>query len=296
MSLDEFIIFIFCIVDDYVKTTTSKYRLRRRGFYPKLSDSEVITMEIIGEFLECDTDKGIWEYFIRHWKDWFPAIGSRATFAKQCANLWKVKQKIWKHLVNLLGADKESVHIVDGFPIPICHFKRAYHSCCFRGEAAYGYCASKNETYYGFHGLFVIDFNGVISEFTVTPANIDERDALWECIPSIQGLLVGDKGFISNPIKECLLIENIQLETPLRKNMKDDRDQEYVKSLMSIRRLVETVIGQLAGRFNIEKVWARDLWHLTNRLTRKVLSHTMCVFLNRQHGRDPLQLDGLVHA
>ena len=78
--------------------------------------------------------------------------------------------------------------------------------------------------------------------------------------------------------------------------MEDDRDPNFVKSLMSLRRLVETVIGQLAGRFSVEKVWARDLWHFTNRLTRKVLSHTMCVFLNRQLGREPLQLDGLVQA
>jgi hypothetical protein len=37
--------------------------------------------------------------------------------------------------------------------------------------------------------------------------------------------------------------------------------------LMKARRLVETVIGQLTERFHIEKVRARDTWHLTNRFT-----------------------------
>ncbi|MDT5121189.1 MAG: hypothetical protein QOC96_671, partial [Acidobacteriota bacterium] len=33
-----------------------------------------------------------------------------------------------------------------------------------------------------------------------------------------------------------------------------------------------------------------------HRLIRKVLSHTVMVFLNLQLGRDPLDLDGLVSA
>ncbi|MCK4983476.1 MAG: hypothetical protein KAS17_11165 [Victivallaceae bacterium] len=37
---------------------------------------------------------------------------------------------------------------------------------------------------------------------------------------------------------------------------------------------METVIGQLNERFNIEKVRARDMWHLTVRIGRKLLAHT----------------------
>lgn len=42
------------------------------GFTPRLSDSEVITMEIVGEVLGHDGDKAIWAYFRRHWAAWFP--------------------------------------------------------------------------------------------------------------------------------------------------------------------------------------------------------------------------------
>lgn len=109
--------------------------------------------------------------------------------------------------------------------------------------------------------------------------------------------MIGDKGYISQELKEELhVFENIQLETPKRRNMKDDRSPEFVKCLMSTRRLVETVIGQLTERFHIEKIRARDLWHLTNRVTRKIMSHTIGVLLNRQLGRELLQFDGLVEA
>jgi len=35
-------------------------------------DSEVITMEVVGEFLGIDTDKHIWQYFREHWLMFFP--------------------------------------------------------------------------------------------------------------------------------------------------------------------------------------------------------------------------------
>jgi len=36
------------------------------------------------------------------------------------------------------------------------------------------------------------------------------------------------------------------------------------------------------------------LWHFQARLIRKILAHTVAVFLNLQLGRKPLDLDGLV--
>jgi len=41
-------------------------------------------------------------------------------------------------------------------------------------------------------------------------------------------------------------------------------------------------------------VWARDLWHLTSRLVRKVLSHTVAFLLNHQMGNQPPRLSKLL--
>ena len=78
--------------------------------------------------------------------------------------------------------------------------------------------------------------------------------------------------------------------------MKDERDPKFVNKLKSVRRKIEIVIGQLCERFNIEKVRARDIWHMTNRMFRKIFSHTVAVYLNQSFGRDPLQFDGLIAA
>mgnify|MGYP000544726151 FL=1 len=76
--------------------------------------------------------------------------------------------------------------------------------------------------------------------------------------------------------------------------MKDSRPKDSVQKLMKVRCRVETVIGQLVERFHIETVWARDLFHLSNRIARKLLSHTMGVFLNKLLGREAIQFEGLV--
>jgi hypothetical protein len=82
MSQQDFIIWVFCWVDDNLTQLQQGTRLRSRGLPPKLSDAEVITMEVIGEFLGFSTDKVIWTYFCHHWPEWFPGLGSRANSFK----------------------------------------------------------------------------------------------------------------------------------------------------------------------------------------------------------------------
>src|SRR3712207_9006615 len=56
-SLSTFIVSVFCLTDDWLRKVR---RIRRRGPEPTLADSEVLIMEIVGEFLGIDTDEGIY--------------------------------------------------------------------------------------------------------------------------------------------------------------------------------------------------------------------------------------------
>ena len=105
-----------------------------------------------------------------------------------------MKQEIHKKLAKKLGAFVDPLHMSDGFPMPVCHFKRAYFSRIFRGEAAYSHCASKDKKYYGFKGNLLISSEGGITDITVAAANIDERDSLWELLKGFMAwsLLIKD--------------------------------------------------------------------------------------------------------
>ena len=49
-----------------------------------------------------------------------------------------------------------------------------------------------------------MSLEGVITGFTLTPANGSERDALWEVASGINGLLIGDKGYLGNDLRAAL--------------------------------------------------------------------------------------------
>jgi hypothetical protein len=294
MSIEDFIIAVFCLIDDELKKMLNGQRLRQRGPTPGLQDSEVITMEIVGEFLGNDCDKSIWEYFRSHWKHFFPKIPDRSNFVRQAANLHAVKRILQERLALVLGAFTDSLHLIDGLPMPVCKFARAYFSKVFKGDAAYGYCATKKEHYFGFRGHLVVNSMGVITAATFTAANIDERDVCPELVRKIRGLLVGDKGFMRPSLQSELATDDLHLQTPLRDNMKDNRPKGFLNWMMGTRRLIETVIGQLAERFHIEKIRARDVWHAASRFWRKLLAHTVCIKLNIDKGREPLQFERLI--
>lgn len=294
MSIEDFIITVFCIIDDELKKLLNGTKLRQRGRHTMLTDSEVMTMEVVGEFLSKDCDKSIWEYFKSHWTHFFPRIPDRSNFVRQAANLHVVKRMLQERLAIALGSLADSLHLVDGFPMPACKFARAYFSQVFKGSAAYGYCATKKEHYYGFRGHLVISSIGVITAATFTSASVDERDVCPELVERIHGLMIGDKGFMRPELQEELKRNKLYLQTPLRDNMKDERPKEFLNWIKSTRRLIETVIGQLAERFHIEKIRARDLWHEASRFWRKLLAHTICVKMSIEAGNEPLQFESLI--
>ena len=144
---------------------------------------------------------------------------------------------------------------------------------------------------------FMVMFSGsgVITQFALTPANGDERETLCDLVSNIHGFLIGDKGYLSQPLKQELQTFAVDLQTALRSNMYDSRPRWWVRLIVKVRHLIETVIGQLVGRFHLDKVWARDIWHFSGRLNRKILAHTLCFWLNR-HSLHPLQFETLVDS
>jgi hypothetical protein len=64
-------------------------RLRVRGPMPKLTDSEVIMMEVLGTYLGFSQDQDVFDYFRHHYTHFFPEMVqiARTTWLRQAANL-----------------------------------------------------------------------------------------------------------------------------------------------------------------------------------------------------------------
>jgi hypothetical protein len=273
MNREEAIISVYLTIDAAYRAVTQGQAIRQCGRPPNLTDVEAITIEVFGEMQGHHDDAAIWRYAEAHWREWFPKLGSYKAYVKQTANLASIKQHIFAHLFT----PQDDVHITDGVPMPICHLTRASRSKLFRGEAAFGFCAAKDEHYYGFKGHVIINLQQQVVGFTLAPANIDERDVLDNMRGLLSGLLIGDKGLLSK-IKQADLAEvGIDLQTPLRDNMDDPRPKSAVQRLLKVRRRVETAIGQLVEFFDFAACKARDIWHLTSRLVRKLLAYNLAI-------------------
>ena len=71
MDRDSFIIAVFLLVCEQYGVIRQQCRLRRGGFEPALTDEEVITIEICGEYFKLECDKDIFAYFHTHYLHFF---------------------------------------------------------------------------------------------------------------------------------------------------------------------------------------------------------------------------------
>ena len=193
MDLETLIVAVFCLVDDFVRDLCRGRRLRQRGPAPVLADSEVLTVEIVGEFLGLDTDRGLHAYFRRHFGHLFPGLREvhRTTFLHHAANLWAVKLALWRHLAAATRHDP-ALALIDSLPVPVCRFARAYRCRAFRGLAAFGYDPVAHQTYYGLRLHLRVAWPGVITAATLAPANEADLAVAPQLLAGLAGWALGD--------------------------------------------------------------------------------------------------------
>lgn len=216
----------------------------------------------------------------------------RTTFSRQAANLWKAKERLWQELLTLVPHDP-TFAICDSMPLPACLFARAYRCKRFRGEAAFGKDTLLKQTFYGFRVHVRMAWPGLITHFSVAPANTHELSVVPDIVERTSGLLVGDRNYHSPKTREELAQIGVELLAPYSSKKRDPNPKRSAL-LSRLRYRIDTVFSQLTERYCIKKVWARDMWHLASRLLRKVLSHTLAFLLNHQLGNRPLQLSKLL--
>jgi hypothetical protein len=250
-------------------------------------------MELVGEYLGFHTDEGVYRYFERHWRHLFPNLPDRSNFVRQCANLWEVKQCFFEYLSRF---QDHYLQIVDSLPIEVCKFVRAKATRQFKESAAYGRCFKR--PFFGYRLHLKITDLGIIRNFILAPANEhDIRYAEPLIAGDDSGWVLGDKGYRSKDLRQSLWEQRkLYFHTSVRRIDKKDSvlPLQTIRTLTSKRRLIETVAGQLEQRFGIKTTFARDLWHLMNRIIRKILSHTIGVLLNAKVNSQPLKLRLLV--
>ena len=308
-NLELFVIVVYCLIaDELYPNFCQRYgKPRRTGFDPALSDAECLAIEIVGQFLGYPNQKQLFERMRERFGAWFPDLKDREAFVRQSANLWQVKSILHQQLVQRLEGHRAPCQIIDTMPVPICHLQRRWGRKIFKIDPVFefphptkGYCAAKKEEYFGFKGgLRITDYGLIVHAPLLQAYGHDSkcRDDLLDGVAS-DTCVLGDTAFLDlDWQQQCQEDHSIRVLTPIKSNMNptDERKPFILPHLAkTLRRLIETVYAQLTERFHAAKMKVRDAWHLQNLWTTKILTHTLCVFLNIQIQRDPLDFEGLV--
>jgi IS5 family transposase len=287
-NLKDFFLVSYVIIDDIYKEIIPKnIRFRRNYNCSKLSDSEIITLAVVGELHGIPSEKAWFNYVRKNFKDLFPNLGDRSRFNRTRRNLQTAIEAVRNYIGKYLGYEQADLFIVDSMPIHVCGFGRAHFGKRFRDIASYSYCASKKETYYGFKLHALVTIEGFIKNIEITPAHVDDRVALRDLLPhNYKTTILGDKGYIGDSFAaELKEEENTLLLALKRDNAKNPYPKELRNWISKHRRRIETTFSQLTDQLNIHQVLAYSLSGLKARMSSKLLAHNIAYFMNKCLGK-----------
>ena len=110
--------------------------------------------------------------------------------------------------------------------------------------------------------------------FQLTPGNVDDRKPVPQMSNNLWGKLVGDRGYLSQPLFEQLFERGLQLITPLRKNMKNRLVVLDDKLLTRKRAVIETIIDQLKNISQILHTRHRSTTNFAVNLIAGLIAYT----------------------
>lgn len=294
-DFDDFCLYMYVIVDDIWKKIGHLFR--RPGPEPACSDSELLTMALVGECRGWDLETEMLSYWQEH-RDLFPIIPSQSRFNRRRRNLHQAFNLIRKVVLQKMPLSDDGHCVIDSMPVPVVKFYLVPSST---GDwsaygARFGKVPSKKQTIFGYKLHLLMTLNGLILDFELAPANVTDLEAGLDILTDHSDLTVlGDKAYISDPIAEALLqFHQIRLLTLPRKNQKQQLSSAAQQLFNQVRQIIETVNGQLSEQFNLEENHAHTFLGLCTRLYTKLTAHTLCIYINRLLGKpDFLQIKSL---
>jgi hypothetical protein len=219
MNLDDLMITCFCWIDEMMPAIMRGQRLRQRGPLPRLADSEVLTMKVVGAYLGLSQDKARFAYFHQHYQHFLPALAEvhRTTFVRQAANLWAIKERLWCALRDQVVRHDWQLSIINSMPLPVCRFARAPWCVRFRGIASYGKDHADRQTCYGFRLHVRVGWPGLITHLFLAPANEADGEIAPLILAGTQGIALGDRNYWLPELQAALRSQGLRLLAPFRK-------------------------------------------------------------------------------
>ncbi|MEA5551947.1 IS982 family transposase [Anabaena cylindrica UHCC 0172] len=238
---------IFCEIDDFCNYFEPIFQaqlipsqIKKRIRPSQFCLSEIMTIIV---YFHRSSYRNFKDYYVKHICKYcqgdFPKLVSYQRFIELMPNSLIPLM----YYLNTRKGLNTGISFIDSTSIPICHSKRAKTNKVFKNLAGCG--KSSICWYFGFKLHLIINDQGELLAFQITPGNIDDRKPVPTLTKKIFGKIFGDKGYISQKLWLELWSNGLKLITPFKKNMRNKLLSLEEKLMLRKRSLIETVNDQL---------------------------------------------------
>jgi hypothetical protein len=272
--LDElyYILDLFCkhFEEEFKKFSLNHPTKKRRRRATILTLAEMMTILITYQSSNFKNFKSFYFFLKRDMKGAFNKLCSYNRFIELVPRCWLPLSV----LSQLLFVSCNGISIVDSTAIKVCHIKREKRHQTFKGRAQ----KSKGTMgwFFGFKLHVIVNKKGELMDANLSHATLDDRAGLLKICKNLFGDLIADRGYIGKEFKETLKNMGINLITRGRKNMKTHVLTEREEGLLKQRNTIETVIGKLKIKFNIEHTRHRSMMGFMINMLCALIAYCFC--------------------
>ncbi|UUV20215.1 IS982 family transposase [Paenimyroides aestuarii] len=267
---------IFCLVDEFCQQFFPFLEKNSIGNKskrpPMMSPSEIISIMILFHLSGFRCFKHFYIFYIqKHMQAEFPKTVSYNRFTELMqSNILPLTM----FLKTCCMGNCTGISFVDSTPVRVCKNKRIKNNKVFKDIATVG--KSTMGWFYGFKLHLIINEKGEILSFTITQANVDDREPLKNegFLKGIFGKLFADKGYISKKIADILFVDGVHLITQLKNNMKNCLMTLSDKILLRKRSVIETVNDELKNMCQIEHSRHRSIGNFLTNLISGLIAYS----------------------
>jgi hypothetical protein len=235
---------------------------RLSNFRPRFTDEELLTIYLFGHMQGFYQQRRIYDYALRHWRAWFPALPSYQAFNRRLNRL----APAFEHLINealrepvaALAADAD--RLIDSLPITLAKWPRCAAARVAAEVADQGYCSTKRSYYYGvkLHAIALRRPQALPlpALLHLGPASQHDLQALRELSPDLGSCyLFGDKAYADEETKRVLAGRGTHLLTPHKRRCNEPETAApalWSRFVSAVRQPLESLFGWLIQRTGIQ--------------------------------------------
>ncbi len=304
-----FITALYVMVDDFCK---SQPRVPRTpGRPPVLSQSEVITLTLFGQWRNFASEQDFYRYAQRHLRPFFPQLPDRSQFNRAQRRCYDLLVAFWQDLVlQLRPTDMTGYYEALDASAVATRFVRRRGGGWLPGQANKA-TGSRLGWYCGFYLLASADAKGVITGWAFGSAStkdqrlaesfLQARKHAHDRLPTVGpmmpegGYYLTDSGFVGHDWHHRWRAEyHAEVITPPQRyggwhpRPWEVPWKELRHWIASQRQIIESVFGKLHHAFRLRDERPHRLEGFMTRLAAKITLHNICILFNRRLGRPDL--------